>query len=215
MADSSLARESLGRKCTFQERQFFNTLAEYCLLQEGVKTLTAKQLNSRVNYLSPSFQKSILLGKPIAFQDNKLALERLWPKLVEDEDCYYEIMAVCSLFDEGNHNPTDEEIQTRIKKLSHLYLRKTIFLNPLKKREIECLEQASFGRGSREAAIYLNISEVIVKKYRISACNKLRCYKIGEAIGFAFQLGYLPVPIKDPQPLFQSTECEEVENTAI
>ena len=69
MADSSLARESLGRKCTFQERQFFNTLAEYCLLQEGVKTLTAKQLNSRVNYLSPSFQKNISLGKPITFQD--------------------------------------------------------------------------------------------------------------------------------------------------
>jgi len=197
MTDNSLTREGLWIKLAIQEEQYYNALAEYCLLQEGVKTLTANQIKARVDFLSSPWKKTSLLSKPLTFRANKLALESTWYRIVEYENQYYQTMAECHLLCEGMHNPSDEDIQNRIKHLSHLYLRKSIFLKSLKKRELECLEQASFGRGSRETAVVLGISEVIVKRYRLSSCEKLRCEKIHEAIFMATQLGYLPLKGKN------------------
>lgn len=213
MADSSLTRENLWCKLTIQEEQYYNALAECCLLQEGVKTLTVKQLKARIDYLSSPLKKTILLGKPLTFRANKLALESSWYKVIEYENQYYQTMAECNLFDEGICNPSEEEIQNRIKHLSHIYLRKTIFLRPLKQRELECLEQASFGRGSRETAIVLNISEVIVKKYRISTCDKLRCEKMSEAVCIGTHANYLP--LRNKHALLQTLETEELGNASI
>jgi len=212
MADTSLTREGLWSKLAIQEEQYYNALAEYCLLQEGVKVLTTKQIKARVDYVSAPFKKTRLLSRPLTFRANKIALESSWYTIIEYENQYYHTMAQCSLFDEGTHNPSDEDIQNRTKHLSHLYLRKTIFLRSLKKRELECLEQASFGRGSRETAIFLEISEVIVKKYRISSCDKLRCEKINEAIFVATQLGYLP--LKEKNTSIQVLAAEALENTS-
>lgn len=218
MATDSLPLDGLGgkeevwTKLKVLEERYYNTLAKYCLLQEGVKD-TPKQVKARVDYLSAPLSKDIFLGKPFTFRVNKALLEGCWYELIKHEDEYYQAMAHCSLLNKENERPSDEQVQNKINKLSHIYLRKSIFLKPLKKREIECLEQASFGKGSRETAIFLGISEVIVKKYRISSCNKLRCEKISEAISIATLMGYLP--IKEKLPLFQLQEPEELENASV
>ena len=61
----------------------------------------------------------------------------------------------------------------------------------LRKREIECLRWASFGKTDDEISSILSISRSTVRFHVTNAANKLEAVNRGQALVKAAQLGYL------------------------
>lgn len=215
MAERSLTRDNFWRKLKISEEQYYLVIAEYCYLLEGMKAPPKELIKTRANLLLHNFLvDASLLIKPLTFKPSKLDLENCWDALITAENKYYQNRAEFDLFDENITNPSEFQIKEKIKSLSHIELRKSIFLGKkLTEREIECVDQASLGKSPKETAVKLGISEVVVKKYRGFIYQKFRCETMNEAIFFATRLGYLP--IKNKQLLPHTSEFQEVENVAI
>jgi DNA-binding CsgD family transcriptional regulator len=213
MADCILASERLGRKADSLKEQYSCAMAKYCWLKEGIENPTENQIQKKIIQLSKLSQTNKLkFLKPMGFKIDKFFLDNSWADVLASEDKYYLCKALYLLFNRGIKKPTAIELKEEIKSLSHCELRKTIFLNrSLNKREIKCVLEASYGRGIKETAIILGLSEISVKKYRCSACILLRCQNIYEAISIATKLGYL----KDKQLLPQSAKFEKIEAVGI
>ena len=213
MADRILASERLGRKADSLKEQYSCAMAKYCWLKEGIENPTENQIQKKIIQLSKLSQTNKLkFLKPMGFKIDKFFLDNSWADVLASEDKYYLCKALYLLFNRGIKKPTAIELKEEIKSLSHCELRKTIFLNrSLNKREIKCVLEASYGRGIKETAIILGLSEISVKKYRCSACILLRCQNIYEAISIATKLGYL----KDKQLLPQSAKFEKIEAVGI
>lgn len=212
MADNILTSEILSSKANSFKEQYFFTMAKYCWFKEGLENPTENQIHEKISQLEKLSQSNKLkFLKPMGFKVNKFFLDNLWSDVIASEDKYYQCEALYRLFNKGIKSPTAIELKEEIKFLSHRELRKTIFLKrSLNIREINCVRQVSYGRGIKETAIILGLSEISVKKYRSSACCLLRCQNINEANSIATKLGYLPLK---EEILTHSTEVEEVENT--
>lgn len=215
MADSILALDKLRRKVNSFKEQYYYAMSDYCYIKEGIEHPTENQTQEKIvqlSKLSPS--EKITLINPIGFKVSKFFLDSAWSKVIAFEDQYYQQKAIYFLYQKGIEQPTERELKEEIKALSHIELRKTIFLSrPLNEREIGCIHQASYGRGVKETAKILGLSQISVKKYRSTACIQLRCENIYETISIATQLGYLPIKAK--QLPIQHKETEEVENASI
>lgn len=211
MAKSSLTRDNLWCNLEISKKQYFIAISTYCYLLEGIKAPPKESLKNRANLLQHNFPlDTSYLIKSLTFKPSKLDVENCWGALITAENKFYQTRAELDLFDENIENPSEEQVKEKIKSLSHIELRKSIFLGKtLTEREIECIDQASLGKSPKEIAIVLGISEVVVKKYRSIIYQKFRCETMNEAIFFATRLGYLP--LKNKRLLSHSIEFEEVE----
>jgi len=145
---------------------------------------------------------------------SRLARDEAWYKLISLEEQYYKAMAIFCLSEEGISSPNKHEINEKISYLSHISPKKTALISkPLTLRELECIYYASCGKEVKEIALLFKRTESSVIKIRASACHKLRCENIPEAIFVATQLGYLP--LKNKHRSVKSKEPEEVENVTI
>lgn len=207
-------RNKLESNLVFSREQYYIAMAEYCWLRKGIENPTENQIKEKISLLSVlSPIKKIRFVKPIGFKANKFFLDNSWSKVIAFEDQYYQHMAKYFLFTEGIKFPTEVEIKEIVKSLSHIELRKTIFLNkPLTESEINCIKQASYGRGVKETARALKKSEISIKKSRSEASKKLRCENIHETISIATQLGYLTK--KNNQLSLHYIKTEEGEATS-
>ena len=142
---------------------------------------------------------------------SRLARDEAWYNLISIEEKYYKAMAIFCLCEEGISSPSKGEINEKISYLSHIAPKKTALISrPLTPNELKCLYYASCGKEVKEIAILLKKTESSIIKIRASACHKLRCEKINEAIFVATQLGYLP--LKDKYLSLPLIEVEETEN---
>ncbi|WP_010598048.1 helix-turn-helix transcriptional regulator [Rickettsiella massiliensis] len=145
---------------------------------------------------------------------SRLARDEAWYKLISIEEQYYRAMAIFCLSEEGIVAPSKDEINEKISYLSHISPKKTALISkPLTSNELKCLYYASCGKEVKEIAILLKKTESSIIKIRATACHKLRCEKVNEAIFVATQLGYLPV--KAGKLASQTIEIEEIEHTSI
>lgn len=137
---------------------------------------------------------------------DRLALEEIWHNLIEVEDKYYHLLAICSLVQEGNPVYSRKEITEKSDYIKHHFPELSILFNPLTDKELLCIYYASCGKEVKETAVNLGVSEGFIKQLRTSACHKLRAKKMGTALTNAIKFGYLP--LKDKSSFLHSSDKE-------
>jgi DNA-binding CsgD family transcriptional regulator len=120
---------------------------------------------------------------------DRFALSR---KLSSEEEKLYQRAAKSYLHYLGNNNPTLKQLASMKALLFSVWLRWEIaFDQRLTDREKECLFHASHGKGTKEIAHLLEITEETVKAYRKAILNKLACKNLNQAISIGIKYGYL------------------------
>lgn len=97
----------------------------------------------------------------------------------------------------GNSNPTNKQLTEIQTLLSQSWVQRPLCIDGrLTHREQQCLYLSSQGKGIKEIAIFLNLSERQVERHRNNIFQKLECKNIAEAIAKGLRYGELrPVDI--------------------
>jgi DNA-binding NarL/FixJ family response regulator len=137
---------------------------------------------------------------------DRVALDEAWHKLINIEEEYYELLAICSLLQEGILTYSKEAVREKKDYIKHHYPELSVLFNPLTGKELLCIYYAACGKEVKETAIALRVSESFIKQLRASAFYKLRAKKVGRALTNAMRYGYLP--LKDNSSFLHSIDKE-------
>ncbi len=108
-----------------------------------------------------------------------LSNEHFFSKLSEDYLAFF-----------GVHAPTLKQKKEMQGLLTHVWLRRTIYLDSrLTEREKQCLYLSSQGKTIAEIAKILTIHSRRVEKHRESICKKLGCKNMVEAVFVGVRFG--------------------------
>lgn len=95
----------------------------------------------------------------------------------------------------GNPNPTNKQLVEIQALLSRAWIQRPICVDGrLTNREQQCLYLSSMGKGIKDIALFLGISERQVERHRNNIFQKLECKNIAESIAKGLRYGEIRSP---------------------
>ena len=94
----------------------------------------------------------------------------------------------------GNYQPSKKQIAACLSLLSHVWLRRTLYLDGrLTDAERRCLYLSAQGKSLKEIALFLGITSRHVERHRQAIFHKLECNNIAKAIALGIRYGEITI----------------------